>query len=393
MWGLAVTPDGSTLVSGSGDTTVGLWDLKRRRRTTFLEGHRDKVSKVAVTKDGRWAISGALDNTARVWNLMKEEFAASLTGHDDSVQSVAISTDGRLAITGSDDGKIAVWNLELDAGPIISSSAVTRYTNAKVLLVGESGAGKTGLSKRLALNDWQPSDSTVGAWATQWKLPVPSGEGVEREIWLWDFGGQADQRLIHQLYMDETALAVLVFDGQKEDLFETLGQWDRDLTRASRKDSPNCWSPGALMPAACASAGARSRNLQRNASSAAFWKPARRQTWAARNSSRPSSTASTGTSIPCRTTRAALQAAQRRDHPPQGRGPGADALQRAARDAATAAIRANSSAFTDEELRAVLRLLAGPGVVWELKFGSWVSAPAGAHQRLRSGRDPDVAGG
>ena len=36
--------------------------------------------------------------------------------------------------------------------------------------------------------------------------------------------------------MDETALAVLVFDGQKEDLFETLGQWDRDLTRASRKE-------------------------------------------------------------------------------------------------------------------------------------------------------------
>ena len=34
------------------------------------------------------------------------------------------------------------------------------------------------------------------------------------EIWLWDFGGQADQRLIHQLYMEETALTVLVFDGQ-----------------------------------------------------------------------------------------------------------------------------------------------------------------------------------
>ncbi len=28
--------------------------------------------------------------------------------------------------------------------------------------------------------------------------------------------------------------------------------------------------------------------------------------------------------------------------------------------------------FTDEELRAVLTLLAGPGVVWELAFGSWV---------------------
>jgi hypothetical protein len=28
--------------------------------------------------------------------------------------------------------------------------------------------------------------------------------------------------------------------------------------------------------------------------------------------------------------------------------------------------------FADEELSAVLTLLAGPGVVWELAFGSWV---------------------
>ena len=28
--------------------------------------------------------------------------------------------------------------------------------------------------------------------------------------------------------------------------------------------------------------------------------------------------------------------------------------------------------FTDDELKAVVSLLAGPGVVWELKFGSWV---------------------
>ena len=28
--------------------------------------------------------------------------------------------------------------------------------------------------------------------------------------------------------------------------------------------------------------------------------------------------------------------------------------------------------FTDDELKAVVGLLSGPGVVWELKFGSWV---------------------
>jgi hypothetical protein len=35
--------------------------------------------------------------------------------------------------------------------------------------------------------------------------------------------------------MEDAALAIFVFDGQKQDLFETLGQWDRDLRRASRK--------------------------------------------------------------------------------------------------------------------------------------------------------------
>ena len=36
--------------------------------------------------------------------------------------------------------------------------------------------------------------------------------------------------------MDETNLAVLVFDPQKEDLIDTLAGWDRDLTRAAAQD-------------------------------------------------------------------------------------------------------------------------------------------------------------
>jgi small GTP-binding protein len=186
----------------------------------------------------------------RLWDVESGRCLRVLEGHTNPVMSVAWSADGCRAFSGDYNGGIRVWDLsefvaEARAPKVITSIVPPtpdqiQYTNAKVLLVGESGAGKTGLSKVLAGEEWQPSDSTVGAWATQWKLPVSSadggGEGVEREIWLWDFGGQADQRLIHQLYMDETALAVLVFDGQKEDLFETLGQWDRDLTRAARQD-------------------------------------------------------------------------------------------------------------------------------------------------------------
>jgi hypothetical protein len=42
---------------------------------------------------------------------------------------------------------------EVSAPVLPPAPGQVQYTNAKVLLVGESGAGKTGLSKRLALND------------------------------------------------------------------------------------------------------------------------------------------------------------------------------------------------------------------------------------------------
>ncbi|HEX9929597.1 MAG TPA: DUF4365 domain-containing protein [Pyrinomonadaceae bacterium] len=120
--------------------------------------------------------------------------------------------------------------------PDTEKPTVTKYTNAKVVLVGESGVGKSGLAHRLTAGKYIKTDSTDGVWATQLKLPHYIGnEDTEREIWLWDFAGQSDYRLIHQLFMDETSLAVLVFNPQSDNPFEGLGQWDRDLQKAARR--------------------------------------------------------------------------------------------------------------------------------------------------------------
>lgn len=42
------------------------------------------------------------------------------------------------------------------------------------------------------------------------------------------------------------------------------------------------------------------------------------------------------------------------------------------RDALRLRLAGEEAQFKDEELKAVVGLLAGPGVVWELKFGNWV---------------------
>jgi len=138
------------------------------------------------------------------------------------------------------NGLVRQWKL-----PALSTEARSReadvrtpvqYTNAKVLLVGDSGVGKTGLANRLTLGKFEESDSTDGAWATHWPLPLGKKKaGAEREIWLCDFAGQVDYRLVHQLFMDDVAAAVLVFDPQNENPFEGLAHWDRDLQKGARK--------------------------------------------------------------------------------------------------------------------------------------------------------------
>src|SRR6185369_3732567 len=386
---VAFSADRHRAISGSNDKTLCIWDLESGHCLQVLEGHAGGVISVVWSLDGRRVLSGADDNTVRLWDANTGRCLSELEGHSADVQSVAWTSDQHHAISGDRSGAILVWDLAKFVNEIASlprpgrapKSALAQalYTNAKVLLVGDSGAGKTGLSNRLALNDWQPSDSTVGAWATQWKLPVSSKEGgsdgVEREIWLWDFGGQADQRLIHQLYMDETALAVLVFDGQKEDVFETLGQWDRDLARASRKTFSKLLVAGRVD-----AGGLRVSRTQLETFRCERGYHALLETSAKAN-------------LGCEELKQAILSGIRWDEIPWRSSPLLfkqlkEEIIRL-KDAGRALIRFNElretlqlqllaaksgepSRFTDDELKAVVSLLTGPGVVWELKFGSWV---------------------
>lgn len=369
-------------LSGSFDKTVRLWDVETGRCLRVLEGHTDIVFSLAWNSDQRLALSGSFDKTVRLWDVERGNCLRVLKGHEDAILSVAWSADGCRAFSGDEKGGIRVWDLsefvtevrgtEAAAPSFSSAPNQVQYTNAKVLLVGESGAGKTGLSKRLALNDWQPSDSTVGAWATQWKLPVSSGDGAEREIWLWDFGGQADQRLIHQLYMDETALTVLVFDGQKEGLFETLGQWDRDLTRASRKAFTKLLVAGRVDAGGLrAVSRGQVEAFAKERGFGGFLETSAKTGECCEELKKAILDGIPWENIPWRSSPLLFK---RLKEEIVGLKDAGRVLMRfnELRETLTLRLLGEDARFTDNELKAVVSLLAGPGVVWELKFGSWV---------------------
>ncbi len=234
--------DDRRAISAAADKTIRLWEVKTGRCLRVLEGSTQRVGCIAWHTNQRLVVSGSDDCKVRLWNVESGRCLTVLEGHEAAIRTVAWGTDGQRVFSGDATGKIHVWDLSPFVRKRVLSTAPEQiqYTNAKVLLVGESGVGKTGLSNFLARDIKveldKPLPSTDGAWATHWPLRHDKKKtGVEREIWLWDFAGQVDYRLVHQLFMDDTAAAVLVFNPQNENPFEGLGQWDRDLQKAARK--------------------------------------------------------------------------------------------------------------------------------------------------------------
>jgi small GTP-binding protein len=246
VWSVAFSPDGQLALSGSQDNTARLWDLDTGQCRRVLEGHSHGVLSVAISPDGRLGLSGSDDNTARLWDLEDGQCRRVLERHSASVRSVAFSRDGATAYSGALNGVVRAWTLRDLVHPAATGASdfaapdQLEYTNAKVLIVGDTSSGKTGLAHRLAMGKWVPSDgSTVGAWSTQWPLrDHAKARGIEKEIWLWDFGGQADQRLVHQLFMDRAALILLLFDADKEDVLPGLREWRVALRRSVRSETP-----------------------------------------------------------------------------------------------------------------------------------------------------------
>ena len=109
---------------------------------------------------------------------------------------------------------IHIWALDVDlllrAPPVTES---VQYTTAKIVLVGDSGVGKTGLGWRLAHGEFREHSSTHGQqfWVLD-SLRATRQDGTECEAVLWDLAGQPDYRLLHALFLDDAELALVLFD-------------------------------------------------------------------------------------------------------------------------------------------------------------------------------------
>ena len=96
----------------------------------------------------------------------------------------------------------------------LEKKGAKNLNEARIIILGEKGSGKTCLARRLKdpeADMTKDEESTPGVETTLW-----TPDNYDTNIHIWDFAGHVVTHAVHQFFLSERCLYILVYDGRSE---------------------------------------------------------------------------------------------------------------------------------------------------------------------------------
>ncbi len=116
--------DGTTLLTGSRDKTVCLWNASTGFFLTVLKGHNGLISSAVFSRDGQTVLIGSHDKKVSLWDSKSGKLRRVLRGHTGPVTSVEFGLDEKTVISSSEDKTVCVWDITVDENMMLSSNLI-----------------------------------------------------------------------------------------------------------------------------------------------------------------------------------------------------------------------------------------------------------------------------
>lgn len=106
--------DDKTLLTGSGDMKICMWDLETGRKTTDFQAHNGDVVSISLSPDGKTYVTGSVDKSCRLWDIRENKPKQTFFGHSADVNSVCYHPSGQAFATGSEDKSARLFDIRSD---------------------------------------------------------------------------------------------------------------------------------------------------------------------------------------------------------------------------------------------------------------------------------------